>query len=132
MDMQHVSGALRDRLGPEGSAGLVDLFHRAKKEWMTDVTAIAAERFDRRLTEETAKMRIEMAQGFAALRQEFAHGLADVRQELAREIAAVRVEMAQGFANLRTELLKWMFLFWVGQFFAMAGLIGALVRALRP
>ena len=80
-----------------------------------------------------------MAQGFAALRQEMAAGLAAVRQEMTAELGAVRREMTARFTGLRQEiadqrfeLLKWAFLFWVGQFFAVAGLIAVLIRFLRP
>ena len=119
------------------------------------------DRFERRLTDETSKLRVEMAQGFAGLRQELTEGLAAVRQEMAEGLAAVRQEMTEGlaavrqemteglaavrhemtagFAGLRQELadqrfelLKWAFLFWVGQFFAVAGVIAVVIRFLRP
>jgi hypothetical protein len=85
------------------------------------VTGIVGDRFERRLVEETSKLRVEMAQGFAAVRQEMAQGLAAVRQE-----------MTQGFAQQRVELLKWAFLFWIGQFFAVASLVAVVVRYLHP
>ena len=49
-----------------------------------------------------------MTQGFGTLRQETTAGFAALRQEM---------------ADQRFELLKWAFLFWVGQFFAVAGLV---------
>jgi hypothetical protein len=42
--------------------------------------------------------------------------------------SALRLEMA----NQRFDILKWAFLFWVGQFFAVASLIAVLIRFLRP
>jgi hypothetical protein len=30
------------------------------------------------------------------------------------------------------ELLKWAFLFWIGQVFAVAGLMAVVIRSLRP
>ena len=68
--------------------------------------AIVTERFERRVVEEASKLRMDMAQGFGKLRE----------------------EMAQN----RVELLKWAFLFWVGQLFAVASLTALLVRILRP
>jgi hypothetical protein len=35
-------------------------------------------------------------------------------------------------AGQRADLLKWMFVFWVGQFFAVASLLVVLVQFLRP
>ena len=57
----------------------------------------AFDRFECRLTEEISGLRLEMHQGFAALRQEN--------------------------ATTRVELLKWSFLFWIGQVAALAGLL---------
>lgn len=55
------------------------------------------ERFARRLAEEMGSLRIEMA-GF--------------RNDIVRELATTR-----------TEILKWSFLFWIGQVAAIAGLL---------
>ena len=38
--------------------------------------------------------------------------------------SAVRQELA----NNRVEFLRWAFLFWLGQFFAVAGFVGVLMR----
>lgn len=134
MERQRVPGALQQRLGPEGTAGLLHLLADARRECVTDVITVVADRFERRLVEETSTMRLEMSQGFAALRQE----MAALRQEMAGAIGAVRQEMAAGTAGLRQEMadqkfdiLKWAFLFWVGQFFAVASLMGVLIRVLR-
>jgi DNA anti-recombination protein RmuC len=194
MEFDAVPTPLQDRLGPEATAGLIALLADARKEWTAEVIGIVGDRFERRLTEETSKLRIEMTQGFAgmrqemaagltavrqemaagltavrqemaaglaAVRQEMAAGLAAVRQEMAGELAAVRQEMAgglaagrlesaegtaavrqemaAGFAALRQEmadqrfeLLKWAFIFSVGQFFAVAGLVAVVIRFTRP
>ena len=103
------------------------------------MTAVIGDRFERRLSEESSKLRVDMAQGFAGMRQEMAEGLAAVRQEMAEGFSALRLEMAAGTNALRLEMaqqrfdiLKWVFLFWVGQFFTVASLIAVLIRFLRP
>lgn len=88
---------------------------------------VVGDRFERRLIEETSKLRVDMTQGFAAVRQEMAQGFAALRQEMAANTAALRQDMA----DQRFEVLKWAFLFWVGQFFAVAGLMAVLLRFLR-
>ncbi|MDP4151612.1 MAG: hypothetical protein Q8943_19560 [Bacteroidota bacterium] len=52
--------------------------------------------------------RQEMMEGFALARQELTEGLAEVRQEV---------------STTKAEIIKWMFIFWVGQLLAMIGLI---------
>jgi hypothetical protein len=47
---------------------------------------------------------------------------------MAREFAAVRGEMTE----TRFTMLKWAFLFWVGQLVAMTGIMTLLLRAMLP
>jgi hypothetical protein len=79
--------------------------------------AVAAERFDRRLGKEIGGLRLDIAKEFAA-----------VRVDTAKEFAAIRVELA----TQQVSLLKWSFLFWVGQLAAMTGIIGLLLRTIAP
>ena len=175
MHLERVRPALRERLGHEGTADLVDLLGLCKKEWQADVMSLAAERFERCLSDETSKVRLDMVQGFAGVRQEMATGFAAIRQEMttglaavgqemvvgfaavrtemaegfsavrqettreiAREVGSLRKDMVEGFAGVRqdmagqrAEMMKWAFLFWIGQFFAVAGLFAAAARYLR-
>jgi DNA anti-recombination protein RmuC len=183
MDVNDVPTALQDRLGPEATAGLIELLTEAREEWTAEMIERVGDRFERRLTDETTRVRIEMVQGFASVRQdlteglsqvrqelteglsqvrqelaeglsqvrqelaeglgqvrqELAEGLSQVRQEMAEGLSQVRQEMMAGFAALRQEiadtrfeLLKWTFVFWVGQLFALAGFLAVLIRFLRP
>lgn len=167
MDTSRVPATLRERLGTEATAGLVDLFNDARAEWRVDVISAAADRYERRLLEETSKLRVEMVQGFASLRQQIAGcctrqelreesaalraDIATVRGEVAvlrgeigdvrREIADLRAQIGdvrgeisglrQEIASGRFELLKWAFVFWVGQFIALAGLMAVVIQQLR-
>ena len=160
LDLDTVPAALREQLGLEAAGGLVQLLNRAHKEWSTEVLNVAAERFDRRLVEETSKLRIEMVQGLAAVRQEMATLGSDLRQEMAtlgsdlrQEMAtlgsALRQEMATQGSDLRQEmatlgsdlrramgkqhndLVKWAFLFWIGQIGATTAIVALMMRGLR-
>ena len=106
MSGSRVSAALRERLGRDAALGLVELLDAEQNKWSEHVLSVAADRFERRLTGELSNLRIE-------LKAEFHQGLAAVRQEM---------------ANLRAELLKWSFLFWVGQLAAIAGLLALMLR----
>jgi hypothetical protein len=164
MDSNAVPAALRERLGAEGTNGLVSLLETVKGEWTAEVVSLSLDRFERRLVEELSTLRVELARGQATLREEIARGQATVREELARESAALRVEIAdlrtdlkgdiatlrtdlkgdvvavrgdlqQGFAAVRQEvtdnrfeLLKWSFLFWIGQVIAVVGPVRVMLR----
>ena len=111
--------SLREKLGDDGMRGLQTFVDDAGRQWKEDVLLVAGERFEHRLAQEVGALRTDMAKDFAA-----------VRVEMATEFAAVRVEMAQQFAGLRVEILKWSFLFWLGQFAAITGTMAFLLRTL--
>jgi hypothetical protein len=90
------------RLGPDASKGLVEVLDVERKEWSDTVLTAVSERFERRLIEEGAKFRVELATLGS-----------DLRQEMARD---------------RFELLKWMFVFWIGQLAAMSAIMSFLLR----
>jgi len=92
------------------------------------VLSAEAERFERRLTEEISGVRLEMHAGFAAVRQEMRDDFASVRREMHDGLAAVRQEMGA----MRADILKWSFLFWIGQVAAITALISFMLRAGRP
>lgn len=125
---------LRARLGEDATTGLVELFESERQEMLS----LATERFERRLGDELSALRVEMHQGLAGLRGEIGAVRVEMHEALAGlrgEIGGVRVEMHQALAGLhgemgglRAELLKWSFLFWVGQVAAMAGLLAFMLR----
>jgi hypothetical protein len=91
-----------------------------------DAFAMATERYERRLAEESGKLRVEMA----GLRVEMAEGFGGGRTLIATEIGGLRAEMQAGFGNLRAEMihrnaemLKWILGFLVLQLAAIAGLL---------
>jgi hypothetical protein len=94
-----VPPALRERLGHDAAIGLLELVESEHREWSEHVLSIGVERFERRLAEELAELRVA----------------------LVREIHDGRVET-----------IKWVFLFWVGQMTAFAGLLAFMFRATRP
>lgn len=84
--------ALRQHLGDDGVAALL----AAQKEWKEDVLTTATDRFERRLVEECAKLRIE--------------------------IGTFRADLVAQITSTRAEILRWSFAFWVGQMAAIVGL----------
>lgn len=49
-------------------------------------------------------------------------------RRLVEEISSLRSELKEDIANLRADIIKWMFIFWVGQ---AATILGALAIFLR-
>jgi hypothetical protein len=158
--MTTIPAALRERLGPEATGGLLQLLETSHREWRADVMVSCTERFERRLAEEVAGLRVQIAQTEAVLRrdiaemgadirQEMAQMGADIRQEIAQMGADIRQEMAQTGAGIRQEMaqmgggiheqiaaarvdtVKWCFFFWIGQVVTIAGVLGVMLRLIR-
>ena len=150
MDFDAVPASLRERLGTEATGGLLSLFDLARREWRADLIAACTERYERRLSEEMAGVRIQIAQVEASLRTEIAQMGAGIRQDMAQMDAGIRQDMALMGAGIRqdmvqmgagirndmavgrTDLFKWCFIFWIGQVLAMTGILGVMLRLFRP
>ena len=101
MDVLLLPPPVREKLGNPGSDGLVTMFADAHKIAMKEMTAqldrrmaISTESFERRLAEETGKLRVDIA-------------------------------------NMKFELVKWMFLFWVGQLAISISVLSWMLRGIR-
>jgi hypothetical protein len=157
MEADDVSPALRDRLGPEATLGLVALLEKARQQWSAAVTEHAIDRFDGRLTAEISQLRIEVKQDIHDLRVEVKRDIHELRIEVKQEINDLRIEVKQDINDLRVELkqdihelrvelkgdigrldasvstallnqTRWMFGMWVGQLAATAAIVAGMFR----
>jgi hypothetical protein len=78
---------------------------KAQREWKEDVLETACERFERRLSEEIGAVRLEMAN--------------------------LRVDTTQQMARMHTSLLRWMFVFWIGQLMTAIGIVITVLRVAK-
>jgi hypothetical protein len=114
MDVQHVPLALQERLGPDATAGLLLVVGAAGREWKADVMDAVIDRFERRLVEETSGLRVQIAATEARLKDEITKSISSLEVRIERRMA---------------DLLKWSFIFWIGQVVAMSAIMSALLRA---
>ena len=110
-----VPEALRGRLGEQASLELVDVLEEACGEWSDRVLTIAEDRFERRLALVEERYERRLVEGLAALRGET--GQLEIK---------LRKEMHEGFSSI----LRWSFLFWIGQVAATAGMLALMLRSL--
>ena len=99
---RRIPAALRGQLGDDATFGLVELLDSERKDWSEHVLSVASDRFERRLAQELGSFRAEFSEGLSAVRQEM--------------------------ATSRLEMLKWSFVFWIGQVAAIAGLLAFMRR----
>jgi hypothetical protein len=104
MEVDDVSPALQQRLGAEGTAGLLASLETAREEWADDVTATAVDRIDRRIADESATYRVSLGAVEATLGTEIGNLGAALRVEMAERTAALRTDMAELRASMRVEV----------------------------
>lgn len=138
MRLDQVPRALQARLGDDATVALLDVLDASHREAREPLMVACTERFERRLVEEVAGLRIQNAELGAELRREMVTMGAELRQEMAtmgaelrQEIAALGGALRQELAVGRVDLIKWSFLFWVGQVLAITAIMGVMLRLMR-
>jgi hypothetical protein len=114
VDPSRYPAPLRARIGTDGSAALSDVLHAQEHQIVTMLTG----RFEERLADECQTLRTELRGDMQSLRADM--------QSLRAEMSDLKADFRVQAGNLRVELLKWSFLFWVGQVAAVVGLVSVL------
>ena len=115
MPIVSVPKILRTKLGDDGAEALVELFNEAQaaNSPKEEIIEIVEEKFERRLSEEMGKLRVEMA---------------EMKSELRNEMADMNTNFEKKIAQSHADLIKWMFIFWVGQIGVLIGILFAFFK----
>ncbi|MBD3387304.1 DUF1640 domain-containing protein [candidate division KSB1 bacterium] len=97
-----VEKPLKDKLGDEAVDSLIRLINESQTEQKAGILEFVEEKFERRLTTEIGKVNERMTQEISKL---------DIKIE-----------------NTRADLIKWMFIFWIGQVAALLGILFAFFK----
>ena len=89
---------LQEKLGEEGSDAFVKVIKEIDNEARKEALVVAEEHFEVRLSEEMGKLR--------------------------QEISSLRVENAK----TKADMIKWMFIFWIGQIGVLSGIMFAIFK----
>jgi len=111
---------LREKLGDEGVDSLIELINQSQTDQKAEILEIVEEKFERRLSEEMGKLRQEMGE----LKAELINKMADNKVETNGLISELRTELHQS----RADLIKWMFIFWIGQIGMILGILFAFFK----
>lgn len=124
MPVIQVGKTLREKLGEEGVQELIDLINSSQQQQKEDILTFVEEKFERRLSEEISKLRVDMVEMNQQLRSEMVEMNQQLRGEMVEQMAKLRTEISQ----TRAELIKWMFIFWVGQVGMILGILLAFFK----
>jgi len=143
MAVINVPRALREQLGEQATDDLVDLLNQVVEDSRREAFAVVEEKFERRLSEELAVTNQHIVETKSALEQQIVETRTALEQQivetkaaLEKQIAELEIRLAQTkaelqaqIANVRADMIRWMFIFWVGQLAAMTGILYAFLSA---
>ena len=112
MEILTVPAPVRGKLGSEATDGLVTMF--------ADAHRLATESFERALRDGDGRFERRIAE----VSERF-------DRRLAEELAKFRIEMIERMSDLRFDLLKWNFLFWIGQVAVLVSVLSWMLRGVR-
>ncbi|WP_347274018.1 hypothetical protein [Candidatus Kuenenia sp.] len=111
---------LREKLTEEGAEALVEVLDKVEDRSEMHVLQVAEERFEKKV--EQAKS--ELKDDINSLRSELKDDVGKVDKRLEQ----VRSELKTDIANARADLIKWMFIFWMGQVITITGILIAFLK----
>lgn len=126
-----VPKVLRDKLGDEGVDALVALINAADSQTKADVLTFVEEKFERRLSEEAAKFSGRLTEEVTRLDRRITEEVTKLDHRITEEVAKLDVKLANlevRIAEAKADLIRWMFIFWVGQLGAILGILFAFFR----
>jgi hypothetical protein len=103
-----VEKPLKDKLGDDAVDSLIRLINESQTEQKAGVLEFVEEKFERRLTKEIGKINERMTLE-----------ISKVNERLTQETGKLDIKIE----NTRADLIKWMFIFWIGQVAALLGIL---------
>ncbi len=117
-----LSKAFYDRMGEEVANELVNWFNAVDatdRSDLRELNELNFARFDAKLEQRLAQLRVELCGEIGQLRREFVA----LRGELRGKIRDLRTESRTGLAATKASLVKWMFVFLSGWAVAVFGVL---------
>ncbi len=127
--LQKIPRKLEEVLGPDGTDQFVDFLNTALQSSKEDVIQSVADKFERRVVEESASIRLEMQKQFAEMQKQFV----DVHRQFAevqKQFAEVQKSITGVHAAIATQT-RWLLILALGAL-ALYPLITRLIERLIP
>ncbi len=115
---------LRDVLGEEASDSLVRFVDQKLDQRKHEMLEFIEEKFERRLAEELGKVNVNIANLEQRLDNRITVEISKINERITDEIAGVKNQIS----DTRADLIKWMFIFWIGQVGALLGILFAFFK----
>jgi hypothetical protein len=130
-----VEKPLKDKLGDEGVDSLIRLLNQSQQNQKQDLMVYLEEKYEHRLGEEVGAISVTIAETEKRLDNRITEEIGKVNERLTEEIGKVNERITKeiagvktDLANTRADLIKWMFIFWMGQVIALVGILFAFFK----
>ncbi len=115
MKIINVPKILREKLGDDGIDALLELIENAVKRVKEDIIEIQTEKYERRLTDEVSKLDKRITDEVLKLDKRITDEVSKLDKRITDEVSKLRVEFNEKISKTYANLIKWMFIFWVGE-----------------
>ena len=115
---------LRDKLGEEGTDAFTGVIKEIDLDARKEAIALAEERFERRLIEETGKINQRISDETGKINQRISDESGKLDQKITEECGKLRVEIEKS----KSDIIKWVFVFWIGQIGVLSGIIFLMLK----
>lgn len=119
MPIVTVEKPLKDKLGDDGVQSLINLLNQTKTDQKQDILEYVEEKFERRLTEEIGKVNERITEEIGKVNERITEEIGKVNMTM----TAMEKRIDTKIERIRADLIKWMFIFWVGQLAAILGML---------
>ncbi len=134
-----VPKVLREKLGDEGVEALIALLNEAAHHERDNLLGILEERFERRVMEEGKRLEVLIGETEKQLDRRITEEVARLEvligeterrldRRITEEVARLEVKLSTQMAGMRADLIRWMFIFWVGQLGTLLAILFAFFR----
>ena len=103
---------------------MVQLINQAQSEQKRDIVEFVEEKFERRLSAEISRLEGKLSGKIADCEVRLSEKIAALDARLSEKIMASDAKTS----SIKAELIKWMFIFWVGQVAVFAGIMFAFFK----
>jgi len=126
-----LSRGFYEKLGDELANELVEWFNQVDATYRTDLRELNElnfARFDAKVEQRFAQSDAKWEQRFAQSDAKWEQRFAQADAKLEQRVTELRAEIRVGLQTLETKLIRWMFLFWIGQAATTVGLVFGVVK----
>ena len=103
---------------------MIELINQSLSEQKNDVLQVVEEKFERRLSEEISGLEVRLSEKISRVETDLSEKISRVETDISEKIT----EQGKRSAEYKADLIKWMFIFWVGQVGVILGILFAFFK----